>query len=157
MPAYWLFKSEPDVFSWEMLKTRGRAGEPWDGVRNYQARNLLRDEDEDGIGDLTWVEAASTAIPYLSWAEVVIGDPLMRLRVGPGAIVSIEDWPGDATGNGFVDALDLLIVLDAYGASIGQPQYDPAADLDEDGFVGFQTICMETPRFCLFKRHSPYI
>ncbi len=42
MPAYWLFKSEPDVFSWEMLKARGRAGEPWDGVRNYQARNNMR-------------------------------------------------------------------------------------------------------------------
>ncbi len=42
MAAYWLFKSEPDVFSWEMLKARGRAGEPWDGVRNYQARNNMR-------------------------------------------------------------------------------------------------------------------
>jgi predicted RNA-binding protein with PUA-like domain len=42
MPAYWLFKSEPDVFSWEMLKSRRRAGEPWDGVRNYQARNNMR-------------------------------------------------------------------------------------------------------------------
>jgi predicted RNA-binding protein with PUA-like domain len=40
--TYWLFKSEPDVFSWEMLKARGRAGEPWDGVRNYQARNNMR-------------------------------------------------------------------------------------------------------------------
>lgn len=39
---YWLFKSEPDVFSWEMLKARGRVGEPWDGVRNYQARNNMR-------------------------------------------------------------------------------------------------------------------
>lgn len=42
MPAYWLFKSEPDVFSWELLKARGRVGEPWDGVRNYQARNNMR-------------------------------------------------------------------------------------------------------------------
>jgi predicted RNA-binding protein with PUA-like domain len=40
--TYWLFKSEPDVFSWEMLKARGCAGEPWDGVRNYQARNNMR-------------------------------------------------------------------------------------------------------------------
>ena len=39
---YWLLKSEPDVFSWEMLKARGRAGEPWTGVRNYQARNNMR-------------------------------------------------------------------------------------------------------------------
>ena len=42
MPGYWLFKSEPDVFSWEDLKAKGRKGEPWDGVRNYQARNYMR-------------------------------------------------------------------------------------------------------------------
>jgi predicted RNA-binding protein with PUA-like domain len=42
MPAYWLFKSEPDVFSWQDLKAKGRKGEPWDGVRNYQARNNMR-------------------------------------------------------------------------------------------------------------------
>jgi predicted RNA-binding protein with PUA-like domain len=48
-PAYWLFKSEPDVFSWEMLKARGAAGEPWTGVRNYLARNNMR---AMGLGDL---------------------------------------------------------------------------------------------------------
>ncbi|AJY47689.1 EVE domain-containing protein [Martelella endophytica] len=40
--AYWLFKSEPFKFSWEMLKAKGEAGEQWDGVRNYQARNNMR-------------------------------------------------------------------------------------------------------------------
>ena len=40
--AYWLFKSEPDVFSWDHLKANGAAGEEWDGVRNYQARNNMR-------------------------------------------------------------------------------------------------------------------
>jgi len=42
MPAYWLFKTEPEVFSWDMLKGRGKKGEPWDGVRNFQARNNMR-------------------------------------------------------------------------------------------------------------------
>lgn len=41
-PAYWLFKSEPDVFSWDDLKKKGKRGEQWDGVRNYQARNNMR-------------------------------------------------------------------------------------------------------------------
>lgn len=40
--AYWLFKSEPDVFSWEMLEAKGAAGEEWSGIRNYQARNNMR-------------------------------------------------------------------------------------------------------------------
>lgn len=47
--GYWLFKSEPDVFSWDDLVARGAAGEPWDGVRNYQARNNMRAMK---IGDL---------------------------------------------------------------------------------------------------------
>lgn len=40
--GYWLFKSEPDVFSFDDLKAKGRKGEEWDGVRNYQARNNMR-------------------------------------------------------------------------------------------------------------------
>ena len=40
--AYWLFKSEPFKFSWEMLKKKGAKGEEWDGVRNYLARNNMR-------------------------------------------------------------------------------------------------------------------
>jgi len=40
--AYWLFKSEPDVFSFDDLKAKGAKGQEWDGVRNYQARNNMR-------------------------------------------------------------------------------------------------------------------
>lgn len=46
---YWLFKSEPDVFSWDMLVAKGSAGEPWTGVRNFLARNNMRAMK---IGDL---------------------------------------------------------------------------------------------------------
>ncbi|RUP00054.1 EVE domain-containing protein [Hyphomicrobium sp.] len=45
----WLFKSEPDVFSWSDLVARGPKGEAWDGVRNFQARNNMRAMK---IGDL---------------------------------------------------------------------------------------------------------
>jgi predicted RNA-binding protein with PUA-like domain len=40
--AYWLFKSEPFKWSWEMQKAKGENGQEWDGVRNYQARNNMR-------------------------------------------------------------------------------------------------------------------
>ncbi|NRB34426.1 MAG: EVE domain-containing protein [Rhodobacteraceae bacterium] len=40
--AYWLFKSEPSTWSWEQQVAKGEAGEEWDGVRNYQARNFMR-------------------------------------------------------------------------------------------------------------------
>ena len=45
---YWLMKSEPDVFSLEDLKNCPHKTEPWDGIRNYQARNLMRDEMKMG-------------------------------------------------------------------------------------------------------------
>ena len=40
--AYWLFKSEPSTWSWDDQVARGADGEEWDGVRNYQARNAMR-------------------------------------------------------------------------------------------------------------------
>jgi len=45
---YWLFKSEPDVFSFDDLVQSPNKTTYWDGVRNYQARNLLRDEIKAG-------------------------------------------------------------------------------------------------------------
>jgi predicted RNA-binding protein with PUA-like domain len=40
--AYWLFKSEPSAWSWDDQVAKGEAGEEWNGVRNYQARNNMR-------------------------------------------------------------------------------------------------------------------
>ncbi|MEM1313086.1 MAG: EVE domain-containing protein [Pseudomonadota bacterium] len=40
--AYWLFKSEPDTFSWDDLVAKGDAGEEWDGVRNHLAKNQMQ-------------------------------------------------------------------------------------------------------------------
>ena len=40
---YWLFKSEPETWSWDQQVGRGDKGEEWDGVRNYQARNFMRE------------------------------------------------------------------------------------------------------------------
>lgn len=47
--AFWLFKSEPDSWSWDAQCAKGDAGEEWSGVRNYQARNFMRAMQ---IGDL---------------------------------------------------------------------------------------------------------
>ncbi|MDA5556946.1 EVE domain-containing protein [Shimia sp. MMG029] len=45
---YWLFKSEPSTWSWAQQVAKGEVGEEWDGVRNYQARNFMR---EMAVGD----------------------------------------------------------------------------------------------------------
>ena len=49
---YWLMKTEPGCFSFEDLRNRPCGVEHWDGVRNFQARNLLRDEIKVGDGVL---------------------------------------------------------------------------------------------------------
>ena len=45
---YWLMKSEPDVFSIDDLEAAPQKTEHWDGVRNYQARNMMRDQMKKG-------------------------------------------------------------------------------------------------------------
>lgn len=48
--AFWLFKSEPDAWSWEQQVAKGTAGEEWSGVRNYQARNNMRAMKRGDLG-----------------------------------------------------------------------------------------------------------
>jgi predicted RNA-binding protein with PUA-like domain len=48
--AYWLFKSEPDSWSWDQQKAQGDAGQEWDGVRNFQARNHMRAMQAGDLG-----------------------------------------------------------------------------------------------------------
>jgi predicted RNA-binding protein with PUA-like domain len=45
---YWLLKSDPDTFGWSDLEAARGRRTIWDGVRNYQARNLLRDDIQRG-------------------------------------------------------------------------------------------------------------
>ena len=45
---YWLFKTEPNTWGWDDQVAKGTDGEEWDGVRNYQARNFMR---EMKVGD----------------------------------------------------------------------------------------------------------
>jgi predicted RNA-binding protein with PUA-like domain len=59
--GYWLLKSEPDVFGIDHLKGRHDQTEPWDGVRNYQARNMLRDQMR--VGDLAFLYHSNCTVP----------------------------------------------------------------------------------------------
>jgi len=61
---HWLLKSEPDVFSFADLKKRPKQTEPWNGVRNYQARNFMRDGME--IGDFALFYHSNTTIPGIA-------------------------------------------------------------------------------------------
>jgi predicted RNA-binding protein with PUA-like domain len=48
--ANWLFKTEPETFSWEMQKKRGSKGEPWSGVRNYAAAKHMKAMKKGDLG-----------------------------------------------------------------------------------------------------------
>jgi len=48
--AYWLFKTEPSAWSWEAQKKKGAKGEPWSGVRNYQAANNMKAMQKGDLG-----------------------------------------------------------------------------------------------------------
>ena len=58
MPRYWLMKSEPNVFSIDDLAKAREKTTRWDGVRNYQARNMLRDDVAVGDGVLFYHSSA---------------------------------------------------------------------------------------------------
>jgi predicted RNA-binding protein with PUA-like domain len=65
--AYWLFKSEPDVWGWEAQVAKGAAGEEWVGVRNYQARNNMR---AMALGDLGFFYHSRTGLEVVGIVEV---------------------------------------------------------------------------------------
>ena len=64
---YWLFKSEPFKWSWDMQKGKGEAGEEWDGVRNYQARNNMR---EMKLGDRGFFYHSNEGLEVVGIVEV---------------------------------------------------------------------------------------
>lgn len=64
---YWLFKSEPFKWSWEMQKAKGKEGQEWDGVRNYQARNNMRAME---IGDRGFFYHSNEGLEVVGVVEV---------------------------------------------------------------------------------------
>lgn len=65
---YWLFKSEPDAWSWDQQVAKGDVGEEWSGVRNFQARNFMR---EMALGDLGFFYHSQTDKAVVGIVEVI--------------------------------------------------------------------------------------
>ncbi len=70
--AYWLMKSEPEEFSIDDLRARPARTEPWDGVRNYQARNMMRDEMRKG--DLVFFYHSNCETPGIAGIAKIVGE-----------------------------------------------------------------------------------
>ncbi len=79
---YWLFKSEASTWSWEQQVAKGEAGEEWDGIRNYQARNNMR---LMALGDLGFF--------YLSQNEkAVVGIVEVCALIHPDSTIDDDRW-----------------------------------------------------------------
>ena len=65
---YWLLKSEPDEFSFADLVAKGQRGEEWSGVRNYQARNFMR---EMALGDRAFFYHSQSDKAVVGICEVI--------------------------------------------------------------------------------------
>ncbi len=70
---YWLLKSEPTTFSFDDLKTSSGKKTSWDGIRNYQARNIMRDDMK--IGDLGFFYHSSCPQPGVVGVVEVVSKP----------------------------------------------------------------------------------
>ena len=80
--AYWLFKSEPFKWSWEDQKAKGDAGEEWDGIRNYQARNNMR---EMKLGDKGFFYHSNEGLEVVGIVEVCA-------EIHPDSTTDDERW-----------------------------------------------------------------
>ena len=98
--AYWLFKSEPDVFSFDQLMAKGAKGEEWTGIRNYQARNNMR---KMVIGDRGFFYHSNIGKAVVGIAEVCA-------LVHPDSTAEIPAW--ECVDIRAVEALPRYITLD---------------------------------------------
>ncbi len=98
--TYWLFKSEPSVWSWDDQVAKGDQGEEWDGVRNYQARNFMRDMK---VGDQGFF--------YHSQSEkAVVGIVEVIAEAHPDSTTDDDRW--DCVDIKAIRALETPVTLD---------------------------------------------
>ena len=98
--AYWLFKSEPDVLSFDDLMAKGKQGDEWTGIRNYQARNNMRLMK---IGDLGFFYHSNTG-------KAVVGVVEVCKLIHPDSTAEIPAW--ECVDIRAVKAMPLHITLD---------------------------------------------
>lgn len=71
--AHWLFKTEPSEFSIDDLQTSAQQTARWDGIRNYQARNFIRDQLQPG--DTVWIYHSQCSKTGLAGLAKVVSPP----------------------------------------------------------------------------------
>jgi predicted RNA-binding protein with PUA-like domain len=92
--AYWLFKSEPDAWSWEMQKKKGAKGEPWSGVRNHTAKLNMKAMKKGDLGFFYHSNEQKAVVGIVEVIEEFQPDPTdEKGQFGLVVVKAIKDMP----------------------------------------------------------------
>src|ERR1700740_2044720 len=96
--AYWLFKTEGETWAWEMQKKKGAAGEPWSGVRNFQAAKNMKEMKEGDLGFFYHTGDEKRIVGIVEVIGEYRKDPTDETgRFGLGDVKAVADLPQPAT------------------------------------------------------------
>ena len=96
--AYWLFMTEPETWSWEMQKKKGAKGEPWSGVRNFQAARNMKAMKEGDLGFFYHTGEEKRIVGIVEVIGEYRKDPTDESgRFGLVVVQAIEDVPRPVT------------------------------------------------------------
>jgi predicted RNA-binding protein with PUA-like domain len=95
---YWLFKTEPETFSWEMQKKKGAKGEPWSGVRNYAAARNMKAMKKGDLGFFYHTGEEKQIVGIVEVIGEYRPDPTDKEhRFGLVIVKAVEDMPKPVT------------------------------------------------------------
>src|ERR1700752_4631496 len=96
--AHWLLKTEPETWSWEMQKKKGAKGEPWSGVRNFQAARNMKAMKEGDLGFFYHTGEEKRIVGIVEVIGEYRKDPTDETgRCGLVIVQAIEDVPRPVT------------------------------------------------------------
>jgi predicted RNA-binding protein with PUA-like domain len=96
--AHWLFKTEPETFSWEMQKKRGAKGEPWSGVRNWTAARNMKTMKKGDLGFFYHTGDEKQIVGIVEVIEEYQPDPTDEAgKFGLVVVKAVKDVPKPVT------------------------------------------------------------
>lgn len=98
MMAYWLFKSEPETWSWDQQKKKGAKGEPWSGVRNHTAKLNMKKMKKGDLGFFYHSGAERAVVGVVEVTGEYRGDPTDEKGIfGLVDVKAVKDMPTPIT------------------------------------------------------------
>jgi predicted RNA-binding protein with PUA-like domain len=111
---YWLFKSEPDAWSWDQQKKKGARGEPWSGVRNHTAKLNMKAMAKGDLGFFYHSNEQKAVVGIVEVIEEFQLDPTdEKGQFGLVVVKAVKDMPkpvtlADAKANPKLEGMSLV-------------------------------------------------